>query len=117
VLQEWEIPQLELGEVYPGTYVPDKFALNPNFFTINGKAFPDTSPVYVREGEEVRIRFINKSNDAHSMHLHGHDFRVVAIDGFSRNFMQDTLNIASGTRWETVILTNNPGIWPLNGLY
>jgi len=30
----------------------------PNFFTINGKAYPDTQPIRMRVGERVRIRFI-----------------------------------------------------------
>jgi hypothetical protein len=30
----------------------------PNFFTINGKAYPDTERISMRVGERVRIRFI-----------------------------------------------------------
>ncbi len=116
VLQEWEIPQPGLGKVSPGTFKPDKFARNPNFFTINGKAFPDTSNVYVSYGQRVRLRFINKSNDSHSMHLHGHDFRVVAVDGFpASGQMQDTINVPSGVRVDVEFTANNPGIWPMNG--
>ncbi|WHH59987.1 multicopper oxidase domain-containing protein [Petroclostridium sp. X23] len=116
LLQQWEIPQPELGKVFPGTYKPNKFDRNPNYFTINGKAFPDTSPIYVRYGQKIRMRFINKSSSAHSMHLHGHDFRITAIDGFSRpGFMSDTINVAAGIRWEVEFWANNPGIWPLNG--
>lgn len=36
VLQQWEVPQPRLGKVYPGTYDPNKFDRNPNFFTIKG---------------------------------------------------------------------------------
>ena len=116
LLQQWEIPQPELGKVFPGTYKPDMFDRNPNFFTINGKAFPDTSPLYTRYGDRIRIRFINKSSNSHSMHLHGHDFVVGVVDGFPRHgVFDDTIDVASGRRIEIELIANNPGIWPLNG--
>lgn len=116
VLQQWQIKQPEMGKVFPGVYKPNKFALNPNFFTINGKAYPDTSPMYTELKQRVRFRFINKSSASHSMHVHGHDFKVVAIDGFNKEgIYDDTINVASGERWEVELLSNNPGIWPVNG--
>jgi len=115
VLQQWDIPQLTLGKVYPGEYEPNKFDRMPNFFTINGKAFPYTEPLYTRRGEKIRIRFINKSSNSHTMHIHGHDFVIVAIDGFSRKEFDDTIDVASGRRIDIELLSNNPGIWPVNG--
>ncbi|WP_434798109.1 multicopper oxidase family protein [Terrisporobacter vanillatitrophus] len=115
LLQQWEIPQLSLGKVYPGIYKPNEFDRNPNFFTINGKAFPDTTPLYTIYREKIRIRFINKSSNSHSMHIHGHDFVVVAVDGFSRKEFDDTIDVASGRRIDVEFLSNNPGIWPVNG--
>lgn len=49
------------------------------------------------------------------MHVHGHDFTVVAVDGFERNILDDTINVASGKRIEIEILSTNKGIWPING--
>jgi len=116
LLQQWQIPQPELGKVFPGIYEPVKFDINPNFFTINGKAFPHTSSLVTKYGERVRVRFINKSSSAHSMHTHGHDFKVMAVNAFPRqNLWNDTINVASGTRWEVEFIANNPGVWPING--
>lgn len=116
LLQQWEIPQPQLGEIFPGTYTPNKFDRNPNFFTINGKSFPDTSSMFVKKGEHIKMRFINKSSSSHSMHLHGHDFYVTVVDGFPRdNHMDDTISVASGKRIEVDFLALNPGVWPLNG--
>lgn len=115
LLQQWEIPQPKLGKVYPGLYKPEKFDRNPNFFTINGKAFPDTTPLYTKCGELIKIRFINKSSNSHSMHVHGHDFTVVSVDGFPRLEHDDTINVASGRRIDIELLSNNIGIWPING--
>lgn len=116
VLQQWQLAQPKLGKVTPGTFKPSKFDPNPNFFTINGKSFPDTEPLYTKYGEKIRIRFINKSSSSHSMHLHGHDFRVVEVNGFPRyNIFDDTINIASGQRIDIEFVSNNPGPFPLNG--
>lgn len=116
ILQQWQIPQTTLGKVYPGTYKLNKFNLQPNFFTINGKSFPATKPLITRYGEKVRMRFINKSSSSHSMHVHGHDFQVVSVNGFPRQgIMDDTINVASGQRWDVEMLANNPGIWVVNG--
>ncbi|WP_442596521.1 multicopper oxidase family protein [Neobacillus sp. D3-1R] len=115
-LQQWEIPQDKLGEITPGTFKPKKFDINPNFFTINGKSLPDTEPLRTKYGEKIRIRFINKSSGSHSMHVHGHDFQVVHVNGFPRyNWYDDTINVASGQRMDIEFMSMNPGIFPING--
>jgi len=115
VLQQWELPQPDIGKVHPGIYKPAIFDRNPNFFTINGKAFPDTSPLFTKYEETIRIRLINKSSNSHTMHVHGHDFKVVAVDGFRRCEYDDTIDVASGRRIDIEIASNNIGIWPING--
>ncbi|HFX6175886.1 TPA: copper resistance system multicopper oxidase [Acinetobacter baumannii] len=40
-------------------------------WTINGKKFSDTSPLQVKYGERIRLKFVNDSMMAHPMHLHG----------------------------------------------
>jgi FtsP/CotA-like multicopper oxidase with cupredoxin domain len=116
LVQQWQIPQPELGKVLPGIFEPNKFDVNPNFFTINGRSFPDTTPLHFSLGEKIRIRFITKASESHGMHLHGHDFQVVEVDGFPRNNLwDDTINLTSGKRIDVELVANNPGIWPLNG--
>jgi manganese oxidase len=86
------------------------------FLSFNhGKAFPDTEPLYTRSGEKIRVRFINKSSNSHTIHIHGHDFVIVAVDGFPRKELYDTIDVASGRRIDIEFLSNNPGIWPVNG--
>lgn len=86
-----------------------------NYFTINGKAFPANETWTVREGELIRVRLINISNLAHPMHLHGHDFTVVAKDGEAiRPELQQTLNTLSvdaGETYDVVFRADNPGTW------
>lgn len=114
VIQQ-QIEQPELGKVCHGTYKPIKFGIRPHFFTLNGKSSPDTVPMYTRLGEIVRMRFINKTSSNH-MHIHGHDFNVVEVDGLPRQgLFDDTIVVASGKRLDVEFLANNPGIWPVNG--
>ncbi|MDC3415838.1 multicopper oxidase domain-containing protein [Aquibacillus salsiterrae] len=116
IIQQWQIDQPDTGKVYPGTYKPDKFCNNPNFFTLNGKSFPYTTPMYTSYGEKVRIRFLNKTNGNHTMHIHGHNFQIAEIDGFPRDRLyDDTIIIGSGKRYDIEFIANNPGVWPVNG--
>jgi zinc transporter ZupT/lipoprotein-anchoring transpeptidase ErfK/SrfK len=58
------------------------FSGSENFFSINGKSYPLTKPYVVRSGDRVRIREINISGtEFHTMHIHGHKFTVVDVDG------------------------------------
>ena len=53
----------------------------PDFFTLNGKAFPGTQPLRIKKGDVIRIRLIGAGDEMHSIHIHGHDFEVYAKDG------------------------------------
>ncbi len=56
-------------------------AMQPYLWTINGRTWEDRMPVAARSGERVELMFHNMSMMAHPMHLHGHVFQVVAING------------------------------------
>ncbi len=84
-----------------------------NTFTMNGKAFPDTSPIFFEEGQTIRIRLINVGEQWHSMHLHGHSFLIAYRDGFLIDSPQraDTIGIAPGERYDIIVEADNPGFW------
>ncbi len=52
-----------------------------NRWTINGKTYPDTEKILVKRGDRIVIRFTNKTDMDHPMHLHGHTYDVVEING------------------------------------
>lgn len=119
LMQQWDISELALGELTPGKYIPDKYHRNPNFFTINGRCYPYASPVYFSQGNKVRMRFLSKAGEAGWIHLEGHPFRVVCVNGFSReskysDIINDTLEFNSGIRTDIELTANNPGKWLLN---
>ncbi len=115
LMQNWQLPGLELGQVIPGTYVPDKFHRKPNFFTLNGKCYPDTSPLYFKYGKRIRLRLLTKSGELFSVHIHGHTFELMSVNGFSRSdIYDDTIELNSGRRTDIELDANNTGVWRIN---
>ncbi len=91
----------------------------PNFFTINGKAYPATETVRARVGERIRFRFIGtNSGFIHPMHIHGGPFEIVATDGVSvpesARIQKDTVNVAPGERYDVIWTAREPGRWLLH---
>jgi manganese oxidase len=84
-----------------------------NTYLINGKAFPDTAPMVVREGENIKVRLLNIGEQMHSMHIHGHSMLVTHRDGYRLDhpFRVDTLGIMPGERYDVLIEADNPGFW------
>ncbi len=99
---------------YPKTFK----AYSPVYdgFTINGRSFPYTEPLDVKNGERVRIRLINAGYQPHFMHTHSHKFQVVARSGSRVNEPQliDTVEIGPGQRVDIILIADNPGVWPLH---
>jgi manganese oxidase len=93
----------------------DGMAMDYNYFTINGKAFPLAAPWTVKKGDLVRVRIMNISNLVHPMHLHGGDFTVIAKDGEPiRPPLQQTMNtlpVNAGETFDIVFRADNPGTW------
>ncbi len=101
----------------------------PNWFTVNGKSYPETPNVYIKSGENIRIRLINAGGESHSLHLHGHDFWLVCDDGLPipQPTQMNTLHLAPGKTHDIIVEGKNRGIWTFhdhdtrrvtnNGLY
>ena len=122
--QESEEPQfdreytlaLQGWMVGPEMEAEGPMAMDYNYFTINGKSYPATDPLVVKEGDVVRLRFINPSQTIHPMHLHGQDFKVVAKDGepLADPWIGNTLDVEQGETYDVVFIANNPGTWVLH---
>ncbi len=61
-------------------------------WTINGQTYPNTPRIVVTRGESIVVRFTNKTDMDHPMHLHGHVFDVIEVDGttLARPLAKDT---------------------------
>ncbi|MCU6707265.1 multicopper oxidase family protein [Paenibacillus sp. J5C_2022] len=88
-----------------------------DLYTMNGKSGYDIEPLRVKEGDTVRLRLINAGYLSHSLHLHGHDFKLITTDGQPLNnpaIVSDQLiHIAPGERYDIVFEADNPGEWYL----
>jgi FtsP/CotA-like multicopper oxidase with cupredoxin domain len=75
----------------------------------------DTPPLAVTEGERVELVFVNETPMPHPMHLHGHEFQVVEIDGERfRGAVRDTILVPPGRQVVVAFDANNPGWWALH---
>ena len=88
----------------------------PNYFTINGKAYPATETIDMKIGETLKVRFIGSNTvGIHPMHIHGGPFTVVARDGEAlaedQQFKADTINIGPGQRYDVIWNALEPGKW------
>jgi FtsP/CotA-like multicopper oxidase with cupredoxin domain len=109
-LQEWLERE---GYTYPAMLMEGAL---PNFFTINGKAYPATDTIEMQVGETILIRFIGSNNNfIHPMHIHGGPFTIVATDGnpvpAEALFEKDTVNVGPGERYDVLWTAREPGKW------
>ncbi|MDX2137292.1 MAG: copper oxidase [Chloroflexota bacterium] len=109
MLSEWRVVD---GVTYPAMPMAGS---EPNYFTINGRAFPATESITVQRGQRVRLRLIGIGQFIHPMHLHGMPFEVVAIDGYpvpeGARQMRDTLSVAPGERYDIEFVATEVGTW------
>ncbi|MFD0673255.1 multicopper oxidase domain-containing protein [Cohnella sp. GCM10027633] len=106
---------VENGEPY------DRTAFHPTYFTINGKAFPDTggdptTEITGKIGERILVRLVNSGYESHSMHLHGHHYQVIASDGrpLEHWLDKDTIDIGPGERYDLLITFEQSGTYPFH---
>jgi uncharacterized protein DUF4396/multicopper oxidase len=110
LLQEWLMRE---GLTYPAMPMD---GAQPNYFTVNGRAYPATDRISMRAGETLKVRFIGSNNGfIHPMHIHGGPFQVVAVDGNtlqpSARYQADTINIGPGQRYDVIWRARDPGKW------
>ncbi len=112
-LQEWLEKE---AYTYPAMLMEGTL---PNFFTINGKAYPSTETINMKVGQKVLLRFIGTNNNfVHPMHVHGGPFKIVATDGNpvseGAQLEKDTVDVSPGERYDVVWPAREPGKWLLH---
>jgi len=84
----------------------------PLGFTLNGKGFPATEAVSVKQGTRLLIRYMNEGLMIHPMHLHGMPMTIIGQDGYLNTpYKCDTVNIAPGQRIEAIVECTEVGAW------
>lgn len=82
------------------------------YSTVNGKAFSQTS-LLAKEGELIKVTFVNRSFKEQSIRLHGHPMLVLSRDGKKATgspWWADTLALGPGETYEVAFRANNPDL-------
>jgi FtsP/CotA-like multicopper oxidase with cupredoxin domain len=78
---------------------------------INGKGYPETAPIVVREGARHRLIFDNQSADDHPVHLHRHTFEVVRVaDRRMSGILKDVVVVPAWKQVEVDVPAVHPGL-------
>lgn len=103
---------LTVAEGAPAVSQPNGRGMWP-FNTINGKTGDaEGAPITIRQGDLVQIRLYNASDMTHSMHLHGQDMTLVAVNGHAVPHQTVTTKaISPGEFFTLQFRANNPGNW------
>jgi FtsP/CotA-like multicopper oxidase with cupredoxin domain len=82
-----------------------------NRWTINGKSWPDTNPLFtVERGKRYRLVMNNSSGDEHPVHLHRHSFEITKVrDKPTSGVIKDTVSMPRFSTAEIDFVADNPG--------
>lgn len=87
----------------------------PYVWSINGQVHGQHTPFRVSRGQRVEIDMVNPGMMAHPMHLHGHHFQVVAVNGAAlAGAVRDTVLVPAGGSVRIAFDAGNPGRWPFH---
>ncbi len=98
----------------PGVRSTDRTLLFALTGTMTGYRWGMQSPdkLTVRKGERVRLVMQNHSMMAHPMHLHGHHFQVVGLNGRAlAGAVRDTVHVPPMSEVTVAFDADNPGAW------
>jgi FtsP/CotA-like multicopper oxidase with cupredoxin domain len=87
-------------------------AMTPYAWSMNGEYWPNITPLMIATGQRVAIEMINQTMMPHPMHLHGHAFQVVAINGAPlTGAVRDTVLVPTRGSVTIAFDADNPGRW------
>ena len=87
-------------------------SMMPYAWGIDGKSWPDHTPLVVTRGQRVVLELVNQTAMAHPMHLHGHHFQVVELAGGAlHGAMRDTVLVPARQTVRVAFDADNPGRW------
>lgn len=89
--------------------------MTPYVWSINERTWSNHQPLRVTRGQRVVVEMTNRTAMAHPMHLHGHHFQVVALDGTAlTGAMRDTVLVPTNGTVAIAFDADNPGRWLLH---
>jgi len=90
-------------------------SMTPYIWSIENRTWATHRPLRVKSGQRVVVEMVNRSTMAHPMHLHGHHFQVVALNGKPvQGAMRDTVLVPFNGTVRIAFDADNPGRWLLH---
>jgi FtsP/CotA-like multicopper oxidase with cupredoxin domain len=84
----------------------------PYVWSIDNHTWATHKPLRITRGHRVILEMVNRSAMAHPMHLHGHHFQVVALNGKKiQGAMRDTVLVPAKGSVTVAFDADNPGRW------
>ncbi len=109
---------LQQYAVLANSTIPDTMMMEFNWLLLNGKAGPAATPLIVRQGDRVRVRFVNLGMNHHPMHVHGHTFYVTGTEGGripeTAWWPGNTVLVGVAQARDIEFVADNPGDWMLH---
>jgi hypothetical protein len=104
--------------VLPNNPTPNSMNMEFNWLTLNGKSGPANTPLIVRLGDRVRLRFINLGMDHHPIHMHGHQFVITGTEGGRQPRAtwgpNNTVLVGVAQSRNVEFVATNPGDWMIH---
>jgi FtsP/CotA-like multicopper oxidase with cupredoxin domain len=86
--------------------------MKPYAWGLNRQRWPHIEPLMLSSGQRVEIGLINQSMMSHPMHLRGHAFQVIAVNGQPVNgAIRDTVLVMPMGSVRIAFDADNPGRW------
>ena len=90
-------------------------SMQPYVWTINGAVWGQHRPLAAQSGERVVLSFHNMSMMGHPMHLHGHVFQVVGLNGRAvRGALRDTVYVPPMSMVDIALDAGEAARWMLH---
>jgi FtsP/CotA-like multicopper oxidase with cupredoxin domain len=91
-------------------------SMTPYKWSLNGQYWPNIAPLMLTKGQRVEIELVNQSMMAHPIHLHGHTFQVIAVNGQPiKGAVRDTVIVTPNMGSVRLAFdADNPGRWALH---
>ena len=87
-------------------------SMAPYVWSLNGEYWPNVTPLMIAKGQRVAIEMVNHSMMAHPMHLHGHAFQVLSLNGVPlAGAVRDTVLVPPMGSVTIAFDADNPGRW------
>jgi FtsP/CotA-like multicopper oxidase with cupredoxin domain len=82
-----------------------------NLFKVNGTPYPHDREFVLHQGQRYRLLFRNRTDDAHPLHLHRHNFELVNVNGKpTSGIHKDTVIVPMYGRVAVDLVADQPGL-------